>query len=65
MDRVWGALNTDLIILADRHLMAARAEAVSFTGELREWSPGLMPLPGHLDILHVPLSVPSLSLIHI
>ncbi len=59
MDGVTGALNADLVVLGDRHLMAARAEAISFTGELRDWSPGLRPLPGHLDILHVPLSVPS------
>lgn len=59
IDRDWGALNADMVILADRHLMAARAEAVGFTGELREWSLGLRPMPGYLDILHVPLPIPS------
>ncbi|MBK7355722.1 4-hydroxythreonine-4-phosphate dehydrogenase PdxA [Propionivibrio sp.] len=51
--------NADLLILADRKLLAERAEAVGFAGKLREWTSGLHPAPGCLDVLHVPLSVPS------
>ena len=48
-----------LIILADRHLMHERALATGFSGKLRDWTPGLSPSPGNLDILHLPLSVSS------
>ena len=45
-----------LVILADRELMAERAQALNFAGQLREWTPGLPALAGTLDILHLPLA---------
>jgi 4-hydroxythreonine-4-phosphate dehydrogenase len=48
-----------IVILADRRLMAARAVATGFSVPLRDWSPDLSPLPGTIDILHVPISAPS------
>ncbi len=53
------ALPVQLVILADRQLMAGRAQSVGFSGRLRDWTPGMPPAPGTLDILHLPLSVPS------
>ena len=50
-----------LIVLADRQLMAERAAATGFAGILRDWTPSLAPSAGTLDILHIPLSVPSYS----
>ena len=49
-----------VVVLADRELLAARAVAAGFTGGLREWSPDLLPLPGSIDIIHVPMPVASL-----
>ena len=49
-----------LVVLADRTLMQARAALLGVAVALRDWSPGLPPTPGCLDILHVPLVVPSL-----
>jgi 4-hydroxythreonine-4-phosphate dehydrogenase len=49
-----------LAILADRHLMAQRAQALDFPVVLRDWAPESAPLTGTLDILHVPLSVAAL-----
>ena len=48
-----------LVVLADRQLMAERAYALNFKGVLRDWSPDMLPSPGTLDILHLPLSVAS------
>jgi 4-hydroxythreonine-4-phosphate dehydrogenase len=48
-----------LVILADRQLMAERAQALGFKGSLRDWEPGLSPQSGTLDILHIPLPVVS------
>ena len=48
-----------LVFLADHHLMAERGMATGFAGALRHWTPGLPPSAGKLDILHIPLSVPS------
>lgn len=45
-----------LVILADRQLLAERAHAVNFAGQLRDWVPGATPLPGVLDVLHLPLA---------
>ena len=50
-----------VLVLADYSLMTARAAAANFTGSLREWQPGLEPLPGMLDILHVPMPVTSVA----
>ena len=48
-----------LVILADRQLMAERAKMLGFTGLLRDWTPGLPPIAGTLDILHVPAAASS------
>ena len=48
-----------LVILADRQLMAERAQALGFKGSLRDWEHGLSPQSGTLDILHIPLPVVS------
>lgn len=45
-----------LLVLADRQLMAERARAVNFTGQLRDWTPGSPPVAGTLDIVHFPLA---------
>lgn len=48
-----------LVVLADIHLMTATAALTGFSGALREWLPGVPPLPGTLDVLHVPMAVVS------
>ena len=48
------------VVLADRQLMAERAQLVGFQGRLRDWVPGAAPEPGTLDILHLPLAVRAL-----
>ena len=48
-----------VVVLADRNLLAERAVAAGFSGALRDWGPALSPLPGTLDILHVPLVAAS------
>ncbi len=45
-----------LVVLADRQLLAERARAVNFAGQLRDWVPGSVPQPGVLDVLHLPLA---------
>lgn len=45
-----------LVVLADRELLAARAAAAGFAGILRDWRPSLAPLPGVLDVLHLPMA---------
>ena len=49
-----------LVLLADRQLMDERASALGFAGMLRDWTPDLLPAQGMLDVLHLPLSSPSL-----
>lgn len=48
-----------LVVLADRHLLAARAAAAGFKGVLRDWDGRLPPQAGTLDIIHSPLPVAS------
>ena len=48
-----------LIVLADRQLMLERASALGFAGALRDWTPGLVTSAEALDVLHLPLPVPS------
>ncbi len=48
-----------LVVLADRELMAARAEMTGFSGRLREWDAALSPLPGVIDIIHSPTAAAS------
>ena len=45
-----------LVILADRKMLAERARALNFAGQLRDWTPGAAAVPGVLDVLHVPLA---------
>lgn len=49
------------MLIADRTLLAERAPAVAFSGRLRDWSPGVPPLAGTLDVLHIPLARPALA----
>ena len=52
-----------LVVLADRTLLAARAKAVGISGDglkLRDWIHGQVSQKGTLDVLHQPLSAPSL-----
>ena len=51
--------NEHLIVLADKDLLAARADAVNFKGRLRDWQPGLLSQADCLDVLHLPSLVPS------
>ena len=53
---------TQVVILADRELLAARASAVGLSSDrlkLRDWSPAQAPRQDTLDILHLPLTAPS------
>ena len=56
-ERDWSPAH--LVVLADRTLLAERAAVVGFRGVLRDWSPGLAPQPGALDVLHLPLAQPA------
>ncbi len=49
------------VIFADRELMAERAKQLNYRVTLRAWTPDLIPLPGVLDIFHVPLAATSLA----
>ena len=52
-----------LVVLADRTLLEARAKAVGISGDglkLRDWIHGQVSQKGTLDVLHQPLSAPSL-----
>ena len=57
VERDWSPAR--LVVLADRTLLAERARAVDFQGQLRDWSPGLAPEPATLDVLHIPLARPA------
>jgi len=46
-----------IVILADRSLLAARAELLNLPGDLRDWDPSLPPQAGTLEILHLPLAI--------
>jgi len=51
-----------LVVLADRHLLEARAGAVGISLDrlkLRDWAPELTPQQDVLDILHQPMAAPS------
>ncbi len=50
------AATARLVILGDRELLAERGRALNFAGQWREWTPGAAPLPGVLDVLHIPLA---------
>ncbi|MBS1229700.1 MAG: 4-hydroxythreonine-4-phosphate dehydrogenase [Proteobacteria bacterium] len=48
--------SAQLVILADRELLAERARALNSSVQLRDWTPGASPSPGVLDVLHLPLA---------
>lgn len=51
-----------LVVLGDRLLLQERASMLGIVSEqltLRDWDAASVPLPGTLDVLHVPLTVPS------
>ncbi len=48
-----------IVILADRHLIAERAQALDFPVVLRDWTLGVPSSAGLLDVLHVPLALAS------
>lgn len=50
-----------LVVLADRDMMRARAAQTGSTVRLREWGPAVLPEPGVLDLIHVPLGVASVA----
>ncbi|MEY2632445.1 MAG: hypothetical protein RIR00_1099 [Pseudomonadota bacterium] len=47
------------VVLCDRKLLAERAAALNYPIRLRDWQPGLAPEAGVLDVLHLPLAVPT------
>lgn len=49
-----------VVVLADRELMRARAAQTGSTVQLREWGPAVLPEPGVLDLIHVPLGTASM-----
>jgi 4-hydroxythreonine-4-phosphate dehydrogenase len=53
------SFDAHVVVLADRELMAARAEMMGFSGKLREWDCSLPPLPGVVDIIHLPMPTHS------
>ncbi len=59
IERTALALPVHLVVLADRQLMTERAQSLGFPGKLRDWTPGVVPVHGTLDILHLPLSTHS------
>ena len=53
------ALPVHLVVLGDRRLLAERALLINFKGKLRDWTPGVEPEEGSLDILHISLPTTS------
>lgn len=56
-----GAEAVHPVILADRDLLAARAEALGWPLNLRAYAPAQAFHPAFLDVLHLPLARPSLA----
>jgi 4-hydroxythreonine-4-phosphate dehydrogenase len=54
-------LGAQPLILGDRGLLAARADAIGLRVALRDYVSGRAYLPGVLDVLHVPLRVPAVA----
>ena len=48
-----------LVVLADRQMLAERAQALGLPCRLRDWSRDLPPAAGTLDVLHLPLAAVS------
>jgi 4-hydroxythreonine-4-phosphate dehydrogenase len=49
-----------IVIVADRDLLEARAKLLALPVVFRAWAEDLPPVPGVLDVLHVPLATPSI-----
>ena len=49
-----------LVVLADRDLLQQRATALGVQAKLRDWQPERSPQAGTLEVIHAPLTVPSL-----
>ena len=47
------------VVLGDRGLLRQRADSLGMRLDLREFSPGLAPMPGVLDVIHLPLAMPA------
>ena len=52
-------VDAQCVVLADLRLLAQRAQSLGCTLQLRDWSAGLPPLPGVLDVLDIPLACAS------
>jgi 4-hydroxythreonine-4-phosphate dehydrogenase len=59
VERFAQGLQARLVVLADRDLMAERALVLGCRVTLRDWTPDCLPVSGTLDVLHLPMSVPS------
>lgn len=55
-ERSFGALP---VVLGDRSLLAERVAGLGLQVHLRDYRPGQAPLPGVLDVLHIPLATSS------
>ena len=49
-----------LVVLADKDLLQQRATALGVQAKLRDWQPERSPQAGTLEVIHAPLTVPSL-----
>ena len=49
-----------LVVLADRDLLQQRATTLGVQAKLRDWQPERSPQAGTLEVIHAPLTVPSL-----
>lgn len=49
------------VVLCDRTLLEERATALGVAVQLRDYQPGQEPAAGVLDVLHIPLAVPSVA----
>lgn len=56
VERAWPARP---VVLCDRALLAERAARLNLPIDLADYDPSKTPAPGSLEVLHVPLAVPS------
>ena len=49
-----------LVVLADKDLLQQRATTLGVQAKLRDWQPERSPQAGTLEVIHAPLTVPSL-----
>ncbi len=50
-----------VVVLADRDLLAARAETLGLKVRLVDYVADAVPEPGSIEVLHIPLAVPSVA----